>query len=129
MNGFILPLLAYSNCHTKECIYIIHCKLCKNNTYYIGETSNARARIHRHLSDIKTCIPFYKYTCVSTHFNLIIHNYHNISEIFEFFIFDVNDLDTKIKRLNKENQLINLFLALNMNVINDDIPNKYSITF
>jgi len=129
LNGFILPLLAYSNCHTKECIYIIHCKLCKNNTYYIGETSNARARIHRHLSDIKTCIPFYKYTCVSTHFNLIIHNNHNISEIFEFFIFDVNDLDTKIKRLNKENQLINLFLALNMNVINDDIPNKYSITF
>ena len=30
LNGFILPLLSYSNCHIKECIYIIRCKLCIN---------------------------------------------------------------------------------------------------
>ena len=51
LNGFFLPMISYSNCNTKEAIYIIHCKLCKD-TFYIGETSNARVRIQRHINDI-----------------------------------------------------------------------------
>ena len=51
LNGFFLPMISYSNCHTKEAIYIIRCKLCKD-TFYIGETSNAIVRIQRHINDI-----------------------------------------------------------------------------
>ena len=128
LNGFLLPILTFSNCNVKECICIIKCKLCKD-TYYIGETSNFRKRILKHCSDIRTFVAFYKYTCVSIHFNHTFHlNFQNLSVLFEFYFFDSYNLDTKSKRLNKENQIINLFLELNMNVINDDLPNKYSIS-
>jgi hypothetical protein len=74
-------------------------------------------------------VPFYIYTCVSNHFNLAIHNNYKLSELFEFFIFETKNLETKEDRLNQENQLIQLFLSLNMNLMNDYIPFKYSIKY
>ncbi len=128
LNGFLLPFLSYSNCNVKNAIYIIRCKLCKD-TFYIGETTNVRIRIQRHLNDIINFVPFYIYTCVSNHFNLAIHNNYKLSELFEFFIFETKNLETKEDRLNQENQLIQLFLSLNMNLMNDYIPFKYSIKY
>lgn len=32
LNGFLLPILTFSNCNTKECIYIIKCKLYNTKT-------------------------------------------------------------------------------------------------
>ena len=74
-------------------------------------------------------MPFYIYTCVSNHFNLAIHNNYKLFELFEFFIFETKNLETKEDRLNQENQLIQLFLSLNMNLMNDYIPFKYSIKY
>ena len=128
LNGFFLPMISYSNCHTKEAIYIIRCKLCKD-TFYIGETSNARVRIQRHINDIINFVPFYIYTCVSNHFNLAIHNNYNLLDIFEFFIFETENLETKEKRLNQENKLVHLFLSLKMKLLNDYIHNKYAIKY
>ena len=58
-----------------------------------------------------------------------IHNDIKLNEIFEFFIFETENLDTREKRLNQENKLVHLFLSLNMNILNDYIPNKYSIKY
>jgi hypothetical protein len=83
LNGFLLHFLSYSNCNVKNAIYIIRCKLCKD-TFYIGETTNVRIRIQRHLNDIINFVPFYIYTCVSNHFNLAIHNNYQLHEILNF---------------------------------------------
>ena len=128
LNGFILPFLSYSSCNSTNCIYILKCKVCKD-TYYIGETDTFKRRFYKHCNDIKNFIPFYVYTCVSTHFNQTNHSNFNLNEILCFYIFHVDAINNKTNRLNIENDLINLFLKLNMKLLNFDIPNKYNIKF
>ena len=100
-----------------------------NDLYYIGETDFFRRRFLKHLSDIKNFVPYYVYTCVSIHFNLSNHRNFNLCDKICFYIFDSNEKYNKHSRLNIENQLINLFLELNVKLINFDIPSKYNIQF
>ena len=118
LNNFILPILDNSNCKTTEAIYIIKCKLC--STYYIGQTSNFYNRLLKHIYDIKSFIPFTCFTTVSNHFNI---RNHNLKDHFTFYILQTNHLDTTAKRHNVENHIIHLFLALNIKILNDFIPN------
>ena len=119
---FYMPILSNNNCQSVNAIYIIQCKLCKD-TLYIGQTQEIKTRIRQHILDIKRFIPFVKKTCVSTHFNLVNHNFN---ENFNFFVVEdgLDDLDLRLK---KEASLINLFKTLGANVLNDFIPNVYSL--
>jgi hypothetical protein len=60
---------------------------------------------------------------VSIHFNLINHSLTD----FTFFIYEKELED--ILRLNLEAQLINLFLKLNLKLINDFFPSIYNNIF
>ena len=99
-------------------VLIIFCKYC--SAFYIGQSIDLKDRIYNHIYKIKNFIPFEtSNTCVSNHFNLKFHNY---KFHFTFFIFRGN-VNNFYERLNIESFLINLFLKLNLNVINDYIPN------
>ena len=119
LNNFYLPIFCDSTCKEINCVYILHCSLC--NYFYIGQTVNFKNRLQAHISNIKNFIPYKKFSSVSTHFNLLKHDYliH-----LKFYIIQ-NDLNSLDKRLNFENDLINLFLSLNVKTMNYFIPNKY----
>ena len=73
---FILPIFDNCNCETKNCVYIISCKLCRN-VFYIGQTNCISTRNYHHIRDI---IKFKKYLinldkCVAKHFHLNNHDY------------------------------------------------------
>ena len=116
-DNFLLPIYDSANCTSLNVIYILKCNLCKK--FYIGQTKNLKNRINSHLYSIKSFIPFnINNTCVSIHFNLKPHNFlHH----FSFYVFrsEIEDLN---ERLNVEAFLINLFLKLQIEVINDFIP-------
>lgn len=115
-NGYNLPIWDNSSCNSLNCVYIIYCKFC--NKFYIGQTNNLKKRIYKHLYDIKKFKPFsYNSTSISIHFNL---KYHIFQDHFSFFIYR-NNLQDQF-RLNLENFLINLFLKLDLQLINDFIP-------
>lgn len=119
---FFLPIWNFSSCDSLNCIYIIKCKLC--NFFYIGQTNCIKKRIYKHLYDIKNFVPFEKNnTSVSIHFNL---KYHIYQKHFSFFIYR-NNLENLNQRLNLESFLINLFLKMKVNLINDCIPNMKTI--
>lgn len=117
LNNYILPFFDNSSCDSLNVIYIIHCNIC--NCYYIGQTKNIKERLYNHIHSIKKFIPFNNCTVVSNHFNLINHNFYNN---FSFFIVK-RDVDDLVTRLKLEAFIINLFKKLNINIINDHIPN------
>ncbi len=122
-NNFDLPIFNDSNCSSNNAIYIIHCKLC--NYFYIGQTNCIKKRIYNHLYKIKNFVPFdNNNTCVSIHFNL---KGHNFLFHFNFYVLrcDIENLDD---RLNIENFTINLFIKLNVKIINDYIPGMLTLT-
>jgi hypothetical protein len=116
-DNFNLPLYNDSNCNSINLIYILKCNLCQ--ALYVGQTKNLKKRINSHLYNIKSFKPFNtNNTCISIHYNLKPHNflYH-----FSFYVFR-NDIDDLNERLNVESFLINLFVKMNLNVLNDFIP-------
>ena len=121
LDYFYLPIFSNSNCSSINCIYVIKCKLCYS--YYIGQTKNVKNRIRQHNLDIINFKPYFKYTCVSLHFNTLKHDY---KKHFSFYILfsDIEDLD---ERLKKETFIINLFKNLGFNLINDYIPSIYNV--
>ena len=114
--NLILPIFDNSSCDSINLVYIIFCNKC--NCYYIGQTNNIKKRIYNHLTSIKKFIPFdKKNTVISNHFNLKNHDYSN----FSFYIIKKN-IEHLNTRLKTESFLINLFIKLNMNILNDYIP-------
>jgi hypothetical protein len=116
-DNFILPLYDNSNCNSLNAVYILKCNFCQ--ALYVGQTKNLKKRINSHLYNIKSFIPFNENnTCISIHFNLKPHNFlfH-----FSFYVFrtEIDDLN---ERLNVESFLINLFVKMKLNVLNDFIP-------
>jgi hypothetical protein len=116
-DNFILPFYESSNCNSVDSIYILKCNLC--NAFYVGQTKNLKKRINSHLYNIKSFIPFNENnTCISIHFNLKPHNfiYHFSFYVFRSDIYELSD------RLNIESFLINLFVKMKLNLLNDFIP-------
>lgn len=116
-DNFILPFYESSNCNSVNSIYILKCNLC--NAFYVGQTKNLKKRINSHLYNIKSFIPFNENnTCISIHFNLKPHNfiYHFSFYVFRSDIYELSD------RLNIESFLINLFVKMKLNLLNDFIP-------
>ena len=77
--NFTLPIIDFSSCDSKDCIYVIFCSLC--NVFYVGQTISIKDRIYNHIYNIKNFTPYKSddFKCVSIHFNLKSHNYKNIS--------------------------------------------------
>lgn len=120
LNNFLLPILSNSSCKSENCIYLLNCKLCES--YYVGQTKRLKRRIRDHLNTIYFNNSFgSNCKCVSNHFKQPRHNY---SKHFQFFVFNVNIVELKF-RLNIESQLIHLLRFLNINLINDFIPDFY----
>ncbi len=119
LNNFYVPLNLKVNCNTKNVIYAIYCKLCKD-VYYIGETERkVSARFKEHLRDIANFVPYIRYNpVVAYHFNL---KGHITKRDIKFYIIQ-DDLKILKSRLDFENDVIQLFLKLNFKILND--PNK-----
>ena len=130
INSFKYPILNSSTCTTKNCIYIIECKLC--NAFYIGESGvEFKVRFANHMSSIKNFEPYNikKSTQVAIHFNL---KNHNMREHLNFYIHSLiipSELDSKydestlneinkIKRHNVENIVYNFFVSLGAKTMN-----------
>ena len=114
---FSLPLLSYSNCDSKNCVYLIYCNFC--NAFYIGQTEDLKKRFSAHKSKIINFKPFSNsFDSISTHFNLKFHNY---LLNFSFFVIQT-DIEDKSERLNIEMFFIHLLLKLEAKLINDFIP-------
>jgi hypothetical protein len=119
LGKFILPMMANSNCSSKFCIYIIACLKCK--MYYIGETENLARRMKVHISSALSNSTSSNVTCVMNHFNL---SDHNVLDDFRFYIFKT-EINDKMTRLNNEAQLIYLFKHLNIDILNEKLPDIY----
>lgn len=104
-----------SSCHSINLVYIIYCNLCYN--YYIGQTKNLKKRLDKHKRNIIKNLNDEKTTKLIKHFNQSNHSIDN----FKFFIFKNNLIELNI-RLNQENQLIHLFLKLDIPILNEKIP-------
>ena len=119
INDFYLPIMADSNCRSKNILYILSCSKCK--TYYIGQSISANKRLKSHIRAIRLNKTSSNCVCVHRHFNSFDHD---TLKDFTFNIFNV-DIDNKFKRLALETQLIHLFIKLGVVLINDKIPNLY----
>ena len=117
-NNFLLPIFDDSNCKSVDLIYLIKCKKCFS--FYVGETSNLKDRIYNHLYSIKKFEPFNekKFTVVCAHFNSKGHNWVN-DIVFYVIKIGLNDRELRLKY---ETFFINLFRKLNINLMNDYIP-------
>ena len=113
INSFILPMFTNSNCQLSRCIYILICVKCY--IYYIGQTGRSFSdRFYQHAYNIKKFKAIVNEKSeVAQHFNLKTHNYIND---LKFLIFKDN-LELS-ERLSIENDLINLFLKLRLNILN-----------
>lgn len=106
-----LKICNFSDCKTKNVIYIIICIKCK--CFYVGETENSlEKRLKQHLNHIKKFIPYLKYTDkeVAKHFR---STQHNLSHDFKVCIYKSNFINAK-ERKEQELDLINI---LNINEI------------
>ena len=121
--------ISNSNFKSEGIVYIIFCNLCHD--YYVGQSyRSAYIRIKEHLYNIKKFKENLSYSLsnlnkqfeeTAIHFNLKNHSLKN----FNYFIFDNNIRDDLIRR-SIENDLIHLFLSLNVKIINKMIPDvKY----
>ena len=126
LNNFPLFIKNNSNCKTEACIYLISCNRCKN-FFYVGQTGSIKDRFYNHIRDITKFKAFITFTSVSTHFNLIGHNFLlDLSFIIIKNCDKLKDLDI---RLANENYYIHLFKRLELSLINDTIPNIKNINF
>jgi hypothetical protein len=116
-NNFLLPILDNSTCSSLNVIYILSCNRCP--TFYIGQTTNFKRRLQVHINSIKNNKTTSNCTTVMNHFNTMNHDLDDIT----FTIFNVNT-EPLMKRLNLETQLIHLFKNLNVNLLNEKIPDK-----
>lgn len=119
VNNFVIPIQSFSNCFSKNLVYIIICKRC--NLFYIGQTKRCfNTRMKEHLNNIKNFIPFCNLmnSAVAIHFNLKGHDYKND---FSCLVFK-KDLESNETRLDIELQLIHLVKNLNKKIINIHIP-------
>ena len=120
LNEFYLPILSNATCNTENAVYIIKCINC--SSFYIGQTETVGRRLNTHISNcfFNTPPKNLNTACVVEHFNndlcSLIH--------FSFYIFRSN-IENKYHRLNIETMLIHLFLDLNINLLNDKIPDKH----
>ena len=122
LNEFFLPIADSSDCNIEEAVYILKCKKC--NIFYIGETNKFKCRFSAHLFKIRGFKPYIDCTPVSIHFNLKEHNF--LTDL-EFYIFKTKNIKEKYQRLNKENHLIQLFLKVNVKILNNYIPDNYAL--
>ena len=122
-NSFMLPMLSQANCNSEYVIYILLCVKC--NVYYIGQTGRKFiTRFTEHLRNIKNFKAFIKINSeIATHFNIKGHNFTSDLKfcIFKTNVYLVND------RLSIEADLINIFISLNLKIINNIIPNLNKI--
>ncbi len=124
LNNFYLPSMSNSDCKAINIIYIIYCSKCLY--YYIGQTKNFKKRFNKHKQNILK-----KENVINEeindgknlveHFNLKDHCY---KKHVKFFIYKTNVSDLS-DRLNIENQLIHLFLKLNILILNEKITDMY----
>ena len=124
LNNFYLPIMCKSDCRALNVIYIIYCKICPH--LYIGQTNCLRNRFNNHKRNILTNILDYD-SDINDGKNVVIHfnqKDHNLRKNFGFFIFK-NNIQDLGDRLNLENQLQHLCLALNIPLLNDRIADKY----
>ena len=120
LNNFSLPILSNSSCSSKNVVYILNCIKC--NIFYIGQSNNFERRFKEHYYTSSYNNEKCKKYPIHIHFN---SSPHNIKRDLRFLIFKTN-LDDKNTRLNIENQIIHLFIILNMKIINEEIPDLYS---
>ena len=118
LNNFHLPILSNSSCNSLQVIYIIKCTLCCQ--YYIGETENFKRRMSVHIKSCNSNQTSSNCKVVFQHFNQVFP-YHQFNKDFEFYIFKTGL--PLMKRKNLEAQLINLFIKLDLKLINVKIPN------
>ena len=73
--NFFLPIFDFSSCDSKNCVYLIKCKLC--SAFYVGETNDIKQRMANHISKIKHFSPYEaaNHNATSVHFNLKEHFY------------------------------------------------------
>ncbi|CAF1089856.1 unnamed protein product [Brachionus calyciflorus] len=125
----VIPLKSNSHCMSTGAVYVIKCKKC--NLFYIGETGKmVKQRILEHIYGIKyfknnsiKCLIRYD-SCSETAIHFAPAD-HEINRDFQFFIFKSGLIDSSIRK-STESELINLFLILNVPIINKKIPNhKY----
>jgi hypothetical protein len=128
-NNLNLPILSMSNCTTSEVVYIICCKKCR--MFYVGQTKRSvKSRINEHLLSIinfkkrlNTSIANYSnLNEISRHFN---KNRHSLND-FCFFVFKAELSDDNL-RFSTESDVINLFLARKIGLINEKLNNIYCI--
>ena len=81
------PIILNSSCISVNCIYIILCLFCKN-TFYVGETSCIKNRMHSHISTKKKFNIYYsnKNDCeIGYHFSLKRHKTANHFRLLIFY--------------------------------------------
>lgn len=119
-----IPLFCNSTCETKNIVYLINCSKC--NLFYIGESSKMiKQRISQHLLSIssfsknlnRSLSNFDHSSPVAEHFARNDHTLDN----FSFFVFQKDVEDSNIRK-SIENNLINLFIKLNVTILNKLIP-------
>jgi hypothetical protein len=122
--SFSLPILQIGTCISQSAIYCIVCTKC--NTSYIGETRRTvKTRIQEHINSIKNYKLFKKRpTEVALHFNQEDHDY---TKDMKFAILRI-DIENMTKRKSYENDLINIFIALNFKLMNNIKMNRNFIS-
>jgi len=120
---FFLSIVSDSNCESNNCVYILKCSKCE--FFYIGQTNLFKRRFMEHINSILKFEPYSNSnnSTVGLHFNL---NDHDYTKDLCFFIYKTN-LETS-DRLKEEAFLIQLFIKMEINILNDVIPPIFSIT-
>jgi len=117
INNFFLPILNNCNCDSTNLVYIILCIKC--NVFYIGQTSRKfSTRFREHIKNICTVKKQ-----INTNSELCLHfnkTKHDLYTDLRFFIFKDSLADLH-HRLSVETDLIHIFIALNLTVLNEKI--------
>ena len=131
LNNIVLPILSNNNFDSSGIIYVISCKKC--NRVYVGESKRkTKKRFLEHYKNISK----FKYNIIES-----ISNFNNKSEIpihfnsskhclktdLELYVV-INNLNDDQVRKSKETDLMHVFKALKIRLLNRKIPEQKYIS-
>ncbi len=116
-----IPIISNSNCKSKNCIYVIYCKLC--HKFYVGRTHDLKLRIMSHIYSIQNFKIFItEFQCVPFHFKL---KNHNIYKHFSFFILESNINDINLIKTKEAFYINYIYIIDKKSLLNDFIPQLF----
>jgi hypothetical protein len=122
-NCFTLPIIDNCSCDAENIIYLIACKKC--HMFYIGESGRTvKTRFYEHLNNISNYKKFsVKKTEISMHFG---QSDHDLDRDIGFAVLK-KDVQDSFQRKSLEADIINIFKALNIRILNELQPNPDNV--